>query len=94
VTPTWIEPATYRLVAQYRNQLRHRALNCLILYKTLDHTPQKISVAIADEMLSVQDSDNISDCAQNDTKLDNILNENNIQSVLRQYVLLPPLFNP
>jgi hypothetical protein len=67
-------------------------LSGLILYKTLVHTSQKISVAIADQMLLVQDCDTISDYAQNDTKLANTLSGQNIRSLLWLYVLLPLLF--
>jgi len=67
-------------------------LNGQILYKILVHMSQKISAAIADQMLLVLNSDAITECAQNNTKPSNMLSGRNIQSLLRLYVLLPPLF--
>jgi hypothetical protein len=92
MTPTGIEPATCRLGAQCFNQLRHHVLDGQILYKILAHMSQKISVAIADQMLLVLNSDTITGYAQHNTKLANTLNGQNTQSLLPLYVLLQPLF--
>ena len=53
---------------------------------------QKISAAIADQMLLVLNSNTFNEYAQNDTKLASKFSGQNIQSLLRLYVVLPPLF--
>jgi hypothetical protein len=92
MTPPGIEPATCRLIAQFLNQLRNRVLNGQILYKILVHMSQKISAAIADQKLLVLNSDATTEYAQNNTKPANMFSGQNLQNLLRLYVLVPPLF--
>jgi len=53
---------------------------------------QKISAAIADQMLLVLNNNAFNQYAQNNTKLHGKLSGQNMQSLLRLYVLLLPLF--